>query len=184
MAVVVAGGSSSSSSSSSAPTRTPVFSVASSGRKETSGVLQLLSTVWESGVSAGGGEATLGGGVLGALVVRSSPDHGVSSVPLARAAWLQLSALDFFSEPGPPLAVLLPPLRIFFRVFDGLVFPLVSLAFLAPTLALVILGLALPGATLATSAGARSSGLRNGERLSRSLLNLTSMEPRPEDRNP
>ena len=32
---------------------------------------------------------------------------------------------------------------------------------------------------MATSAGARSSGLRKGERLSRSRLNLTPMEPRP-----
>lgn len=83
----------------------------------------------------------------------------------------------------PPLLPPLPPLRIFFLVLDGLVFPLVPLAFLAPALALtlVFLGLVLPGAALATSAGARSSGLRKGERLSRSRLNLTPMEPRPAD---
>lgn len=122
----------------------------------------------------------MGGGVLGALAARSSPDQEVSSAPLAPAAWLQLSALDFFSDTGPPLAPLLPPLRIFFLVLDGLVFPLVPLAFLAPTLALtlVFLGLVLPGAALAASAGARSSGFRKGERLSRSRLNLTPMEPR------
>ena len=34
---------------------------------------------------------------------------------------------------------------------------------------------------MATSAGARSSGLRKGERLSRSRLNLTPMEPRLAD---
>lgn len=34
---------------------------------------------------------------------------------------------------------------------------------------------------MATSVGARSSGLRKGERLSRSRLNLTPMEPRPAD---
>lgn len=84
----------------------------------------------------------MGGGVLGALAARSSPDQEVSSAPLAPAAWLQLSALDFFSVTGP----LLPPLRIFFLVLDGLVFPLVPLVFLAPALALtlVFLGLVLP----------------------------------------
>lgn len=122
----------------------------------------------------------MGGGVLGALDARSSPDQEVSSAPLAPAAWLQLSALDFFRDTGPPPP---PPLRTFFLVLDGLVFPLVPLAFLAPALALtlVFLGLVLPGATLATSAGARSSGFRKGERLSRSRLNLTPMEPRPAD---
>lgn len=88
----------------------------------------------------------MGGGVLGALAARSSPDQEVSSAPLAPAAWLQLSALDFFSVTGPLLPPLLPPLRIFFLVLDGLVFPLVPLAFLAPALALtlVFLGLVLP----------------------------------------
>lgn len=125
----------------------------------------------------------MGGGVLGALAARSSPDQDVSSAPLAPAAWLQLSALDFFSVTGPPVPPPLPPLRTFFLVLDGLVFPLVPLAFLAPALALtlVFLGLVLPGAALATSAGARSSGLRKGERLSRSRLNLTPIEPRPAD---
>lgn len=89
----------------------------------------------------------MGGGVLGAFAARSSPDQEVSSAPLAPAAWLQLSALDFFSVAGPlPPPPLPPPLRIFFLVLDGLVFPLVPLAFLAPALALtlVFLGLVLP----------------------------------------
>lgn len=117
------------------------------------------------------------------MAARSSPDQEVSSAPLVPAAWLQLSALDFFSDTGPPLPPLPPPLRTFFLVLDGLVFPLVPLAFLAPALALtlVFLGLVLPGAALAISVGARSSGLRKGERLSRSRLNLTPMEPRPAD---